>query len=339
VFRALEPVEGDRQKVRGKPGATVGDLDGDGAVRAAPGGDVDGVGGWAVADGVVQQVAHRLQQPVGVGGDAQVGWALDGDRWLVVTRPAPADGGAQQLVELDCDGAQDGLVVVHPGQQQQVLGQPDQPFGLPAGLADGPAQRRGVAVGAGGQFELGAQDGQRGAQLVAGVGDEPAFALQRVVQPVQQLVDGHAQRGDLVPGAGCGEASFGVVGADGGGLAAHAFDRAQRRGGEQPGSQAGQPDRDRPQDHERGTHAFDGVVGNVGAGADHHEHPGATRRRGGGEDAGAAAVHRDREHGLPGQCAFAAGGGKVEPGGAGVAGKDRAVRGLDLGEFRARDEY
>ena len=56
------------------------------------------------------------------------------------------------------------------------------------------------------QLELGAEDRQRRAQLVAGVGDEGALALQRVAEPGQHLVQRLAQARDLVAGVGDGQA-------------------------------------------------------------------------------------------------------------------------------------
>src|ERR1039458_8944247 len=53
---------------------------------------------------------------------------------------------------------------------------------------------------AAGQFELAAQDGKRGAQLVAGVGDQCPLPGQRAAEPAQQLVHRLGQGGDLVAG-------------------------------------------------------------------------------------------------------------------------------------------
>ena len=93
-------------------------------------------------------------------------------------------------------------MVVGPGEQQQILGQPDQPVGLLGGLVDRLDERFTAATRPRRELELRAQDRQRGAQLVPGVGDETALPVQGLLQPGEQRVDGGAQRCDLVAGRG-----------------------------------------------------------------------------------------------------------------------------------------
>ena len=65
-----------------------------------------------------------------------------------------------------------------------------------------PAQLLDVGVGIGeGHVDLGAQHRQRGAQLVAGVGDEPALGVERGLQPVEHRVEPGGQLGDLAAGS------------------------------------------------------------------------------------------------------------------------------------------
>jgi hypothetical protein len=53
-----------------------------------------------------------------------------------------------------------------------------------------------------GEFEFGGQQTQRGAQFVAGVGDEPALPAQRGMQAGKESIEGRAPAGDLIPGGG-----------------------------------------------------------------------------------------------------------------------------------------
>ena len=58
-----------------------------------------------------------------------------------------------------------------------------------------------VRVGVGeGHVDLGPQHRQRRAQLVAGVGDEPALRVERRLQPVEHRVEARGQLGHLAPG-------------------------------------------------------------------------------------------------------------------------------------------
>src|SRR4029450_4422003 len=82
-------------------------------------------------------------------------------------------------------------------------------------------------------------EGQRGAQLVGGVGDEAPLAVEGVVQARQHGVEGVGQLFELVVGAGQGDALVqatvggGGVGDAPGGLG-HALQGLQQAAGEQP---------------------------------------------------------------------------------------------------------
>ena len=126
-------------------------------------------------------------------------------------------------------GAHRQAPAVGAGDHEQVVGQAGQPLGLLAGaghrapqLGHGP----GAAVG---QLQLGPEDGQRRAELVAGVGDEVALALQRPVDALEHLVERLAQPAHLVPGLGHGQPGPGLRAGDLGGPAAHRLDRLQGR--------------------------------------------------------------------------------------------------------------
>ena len=94
-----------------------------------------------------------------------------------------------------------------------------------------------------GQLELGAEDRQRRAQLVAGVGDEGALVLQRVAEPVEHLVQRLPEPRDLVAGGGDRQALVRRGGRDLRGPRAHRLDRAQRRGGDPVAGDRGEEQR------------------------------------------------------------------------------------------------
>ena len=51
-----------------------------------------------------------------------------------------------------------------------------------------------------GEVNLGPERGERRSQLMAGVVDEPPFALERLLEPVEHRIQGRGQAGDFVPG-------------------------------------------------------------------------------------------------------------------------------------------
>ena len=91
-------------------------------------------------------------------------------------------------------------LLVAPGQQQQVVGEPGQPLGFRPGAADRGGQLGLAAAGPGRELQFPPQHRERVTQLVAGVGDEGALPGQRPLQPTEQVVHRAGQRGDLVPG-------------------------------------------------------------------------------------------------------------------------------------------
>ena len=172
-------------------------------------------------------------------------------------------------------------LVVEPGQQQQVLGQRGQPqrvgVHVPGGLH--PVQAVRVIKR---HLELGADAGDRAAQLVRGVRHQVALALLRVGQPGEHVVQRDRERAHLVPGRrhrqGARHAGPGHLR----GAAAQRGDRPQRVPGEQPGGQGQQAEQQRRpdgQDLGQGGQAVAGLgVGDRGddhvvAGRPHGHHP------------------------------------------------------------------
>ena len=150
---------------------------------------VHGAGGRAPLGGVVEQVGERPLERGGVALDVpRLGLDLEGQR-----RRAAADPGhgvVEHLVQLDgADHRGRGLVA---GQLDEVADEGGQLLELRAdvGRAARCARRRAAsAAGLGEQVDVGAQRGERGAQLVAGVGDQPALPVPRGGERGQHLVE------------------------------------------------------------------------------------------------------------------------------------------------------
>ena len=130
------------------------------------------------------------------------GGAADLDPAALLLGPASeaAADAVEGLGEVQASQAQGQLAALGLGDRQQVLGE----LGEAVGLLGGRGQRRSQFLGRAAlgkrQLQLGAQDRQRRAQLVTGVGDEGALVLKRLAEPLQHLVQRVAQPRDLVVG-------------------------------------------------------------------------------------------------------------------------------------------
>ncbi len=141
------------------------------------------------------------------------------------------------------------VTVLRAGQDEESL---EEPLHLVEFGAQPPGEHRGLRRD---RFRLGLRDvergahgGQRGAQLVRGVGDEPALGGERALQPGQQLVDGVGEILDLVQRAGDGEPLVQVVRRDPAGRGGHGAQRAQHPVGDEPAER----DRHHHHDGQRG---------------------------------------------------------------------------------------
>ena len=121
--------------------------------------------------------------------------------------------------------------LVGAGDQEQVLGEPRQPLRLLGGGAQCLLELRGRARAAQGELELGAQQRERRAQLVARVGEEAPLVLERGVQASEHVVQRRREPRDLVAGGRDGQ-PCGRRCRDRRGAPAHRLDRAQRRRGQ-----------------------------------------------------------------------------------------------------------
>ena len=178
------------------PGALVVHLE-DEAVAAAYGGHEHRAARGTVPRGVVEEVGHELAQPRGVGADHEVG-RLDTD---LVDHGAPqqaclGDGVLEQRQHRDGGRVEGRLAGVDPREVEQVLDETAGPLGLVEGGPEG-----GGVVGPDAVddvLEHRAEPGQRGAQLVADVGDELTTLAVDGVEVARHRVEGAGELADLV---------------------------------------------------------------------------------------------------------------------------------------------
>src|SRR5205807_349146 len=168
----------------------------------------------AVTKRVLDEVAERLLEPQPVAREAQVLRGVDLERPPHLLRP-PREAVAHALEEVvrrDALRSERELPLIRAGDQQQIPGQLDEPVGLGAGLAQSFAQLR-LALGVvEREVELGAKQRERRPQLVPGLGDEAALALERGLEPSEHLVERLAEPLELVPRARHRQPLSGAVG-------------------------------------------------------------------------------------------------------------------------------
>jgi len=188
AVRAGEALERDRRELGRQALALVGHVELD-DTRAGDGTQTDLAA--AVALGVVHQVAERLLEARAVGMDAQ-------GTCLFRLRAKAGSHGRKEVGHVDVLGAQGQPSVVRPRDHQQVLGEPDQAVGLlPCRLERG-AKFLGRPAAPQSQIDLGLENRERGAQLVARVGHEGALPRERRLEPVEHLVECLPQPRQLV---------------------------------------------------------------------------------------------------------------------------------------------
>ena len=214
-----------------------------------PGGDADPAAGPVVPDGVVDQVTDQVGEQRLVTGHWRVVMVLADGEVHVVDRGA--------VIGKDCGGelvqrdraAADGAAVLGAGEGEEAF---HQPVGLVEPGPDLAGQHRDAGRGragfAGGHVQRGAHHGQRGAQLVGGVGDEPALRVESSLEAGQQAVDGVTEPLELVVGARDREPLVQVLLADALGGHGHGAQRAQHPPGGEPAQGDGQHGRDQQRD-------------------------------------------------------------------------------------------
>jgi hypothetical protein len=196
------------------------------ASRAGPERDPVAVAG--VLHGVGGELQQRLGETLAVGQDGRLGHLGDG--------PLPAAEGAGLGHDLDgqvgningCEGQEVGLLGL--GEHDEVVHDPAHPLQLIGDQGGGVAPVGRVVAH---QLQVPADDRDRRAELVAGVVQEPPLSGEGRLQPVQHVVEGPGQLGDVVVSADRdppGQVGF----ADPLGRLADQPDRRQHPSGQQP---------------------------------------------------------------------------------------------------------
>ena len=159
------------------------------------------------------------------------------------SRRSPTVGGVEDVFG---DGGQIDLVV--DGESALVSREDEQRGDELLGVVDGGADvgRHAAEVGGGAvgvvEYDVDgcAHDGERGAQLVGGVGDEPPLAVEGALEPVEHVVEGLGQLVELVAWSAqrdpCRQVAF-RRGAGGGG---DPVQRAQHAPGDDPAEDRGE---------------------------------------------------------------------------------------------------
>ena len=119
-------------------------------------------------------------------------------------------GVLEQVLQVERLAAQRQAVLVDAGEHEQRVGEPRQPLAVAERAGERGAQLRGVVAGAAQRdLQARAQDGDRRAQLVACVADDPPLALERELHAIEQVVERRREPVELVAGAGRGQALVG----------------------------------------------------------------------------------------------------------------------------------
>jgi len=190
-----------------------------------------------VADGVADYVSDQAGQQRLVAGHPRAtrfADVLHGQVHGVDGGGLVGQGGTDDVVQRQrCIAGQ--LPVLGPGQHQERLEQGVDLVQLgaqPRGQGDG--LRRGRLGLGQGHVQRGPHGGQRGTQLVRGIGDEPALRGEGAIQPSQQPVDSVAEFLELVVRAGQRQPLVQVLLGDALGGGGHLPHRAQRPAGHDP---------------------------------------------------------------------------------------------------------
>ncbi len=182
----------------------------------------------AVREGVVHEVHERLADAQRVGMDVQAALA---DSKLAAERARPARESRRGVCEQVIHG--NGLLpdrqrpLVGAGDQQEIFGEPGQALRLVGRGAQRALKLLARSRATECEVELRAKQRERGAELVAGVGDEAALVLDSRLQAREHLVQRPGEAGDLVPGGRHGQPAR-LARIDGFRASAQELDRSER---------------------------------------------------------------------------------------------------------------
>ena len=272
--------------------ALIGDLERQpGALPAGPQHDL----ALAVAERVVDEVAERLAQAQLVGVDRLLVAGVDRDA-------APALAGAtgeaarhpvELLAQLERLRPHGQLALARAREDQEVLGQLREVIAFLDRRDQRLADLGVVPPGAQRSLELGLDHRHRGAQLMAGVRHEAAFAIERAAEAVEHLVQRLAEPADLVAGRRQRQPLVGAAQRDVARAPAHRLDGPEPGRGERIAEHGREEDGDGTTQREGANEVGQRVVAVLQRLADDHDLPvaaGLRQHARGSLDAGHAAL-------------------------------------------------
>ncbi|OLB80431.1 MAG: hypothetical protein AUI14_06750 [Actinobacteria bacterium 13_2_20CM_2_71_6] len=243
--RTVEAGEDLGQLVAGDPRPGVGDGDpGLGAVLprvqpyAAPGG---------VLHRVVDEVGDHLPEPFPVGVDHRGGTGdLQREAFRVGQRAELVGRGLRDVTQVDRADEQVQAALVGAGEREQVVHHPGHPPDLFGGAGEHLHRVRRQVSGGQRHVQLGAHHGQRGTQVVGGIGDQAPLRVDAGFEAVEHRVECLRQPADLVGDLRHGYPLVEPVHADPPRPVGDRRDRPQRQAGHPPSGRPGDQQRDRP---------------------------------------------------------------------------------------------
>ena len=199
----VDPVEAVEDALHGLGGharALVPDLDADPAAEPGRRGHRDLAARRAVPDGVGEQVGQDLVYPLRIAHREQAVFDVGHDGDLRADRADLGRGVRDDLADAELKPVDPDAARLELGQLQQLVDEPAQPLGALEHGPDGLAVQHLDAVGQ--VLQPGPQRGDRGAQLVADVGQQLAPLPLDLVQPGGHDVERPGQAAHLVLAGG-----------------------------------------------------------------------------------------------------------------------------------------
>ena len=252
LVHAIESLEHPRQVLGRDPDPGVGD----GQVRpvARPtDDDADGPAGGRVLDGVVDQVHRHLPKAnrVPVNDDpSRLRLGRESHTLHLGERAKGVRDTAHELTNVDRLGLRGRDARVLSGEGEELVGQAGHPPALLQGALDERAELVRGRRPAQRDFRLRPERGERGPELVRGVGGEPLHLGERPLEPPDHRVHGGGELPELVLRVRGGESFVKAVRGDAIGRSPEGVDGREGRPGEDVGEsrRGDEPDRDGEED-------------------------------------------------------------------------------------------
>src|SRR5437899_4057754 len=247
---AIEPVEAveDASMVHlGDPRSTVLHLDGGLAGRQRPDGDADVSPGGRVLDGVIEEIHDALaeERRIALRLDEAIPLHLELLLLLLGEHAEVLRGARRERAEVHDRPRRLQTPGFGPGQGEEIFDEPGEPLDLLQHAADDVSIAGAVERIVQRHLAHAPHRGERGAELVRGIGGEAVKPLERVLQPPQRLVEDGGEAAEFVAGVLDREPLAQGFGGDPPRPLRHGSDRRQDATGEQEAAPDRQCDRAR----------------------------------------------------------------------------------------------